>query len=48
MKPCGFLLKSGNSDYKVLSVSGSPVESLLDKTADYIANLGERDDGEKN
>lgn len=48
VKPCGFLLKSGNSDYKVLSVSGSPVESLLDKTADYIANLGERDGGEKN
>lgn len=47
VKPCGFLLKNDNSDYKLLSVSGSPVETFVNKVTDYISNLGEADDESK-
>ena len=47
VKPCGFLLKNDNSDYKLLSVSGSPVETFVNKVTDYISNLGETDDEPK-
>ena len=47
VKPCGFLLKNDNSDYKLLSVSGSPVETFVNKVTDYISNFGETDDEPK-
>ncbi len=38
IKPSGFLVKENNS-YKVLSVSGTPYETLLEKTTDIIEKL---------
>lgn len=42
VKPCGFLLKN-EAGYKVLSVSDNAYESLIDKTADFLVNLKEKD-----
>lgn len=38
IKPCGFLIKSANSDYKIISFSGNSYESLIDKASDFITN----------
>ena len=43
VKPCGFLLKEGNS-YKILSVADNPYEKLLDKASDFIAELKKDED----
>lgn len=39
IKPCGFLVKNENEDYKVLSVSGGNLDGIIDKTTDLIKNL---------
>ena len=42
VKPCGFLVNDGNG-YKMISISDSPYEKLLEKTADLIEKLGKTD-----
>lgn len=41
VKPCGFLIKKANGDYKLLSVSAEPYERIVDKATDFIINLKE-------
>lgn len=43
VKPCGFLLKRSGEDYKVLPVSNDAISGVLDKTVDFIQNLGEKE-----
>ena len=38
VKPCGFLINEGNG-YKMISVSDSPYEKLLEKTTDFFEKL---------
>lgn len=38
MKPCGFLVKDGNS-YKVLSIADNPYEKLIEKATDFVSEL---------
>ncbi len=39
IKPCGFLIRDENSDYKILSANGNNYESLLDKISNCIGEL---------
>lgn len=45
VKPCGFLIKD-NDGYKLISVSDSPYEKLIDKASEFMQKLNE--DYEKN
>ena len=38
IKPCGFLLKNKDEDYKILSVSNNNIDGLFDKTTEFIKN----------
>lgn len=38
VKPCGFLIKNGNSDYKLMSVANNSYEKIFEKTADILNN----------
>ena len=40
VKPCGFLIKE-NGVYKILNVSNTPYEKLVDKAADIIGEFKE-------
>ena len=42
VKPCGFLINDGAS-YKMVSVSNSPYEKLIDKTTEFIEKLNIKD-----
>lgn len=42
VKPCGFLIKRCGEEYKVLSVDNGALGGALDKTMDFIANLGDK------
>ena len=42
VKPCGFLINDG-SGYKMISVSDSPYEKMLEKATDFIEKLNKRD-----
>ncbi len=46
IKPCGFLLKDGG--YKLISVSESPYEKLIEKASDFIAQLNKEKIDEEN
>ena len=39
VKPCGFLVKKADGEYKILSVSAEPYERIVDKATDFIINL---------
>ncbi len=39
IKPCGFLIKNRDEDYKVLSVSNNNLDGLFDKTTDFIKDM---------
>ncbi|MBE7090025.1 MAG: hypothetical protein E7362_04400 [Clostridiales bacterium] len=36
LKPCAFLIKTAQNDYKILSVSTQPIEKLIDKIGDFL------------
>lgn len=38
IKPCGFLIKSENADYRIISFSGNTYEGLFDKASEFITN----------
>ena len=38
VKPCGFLVNEGNG-YKMISVSDSPYEKLIEKATDFIEKI---------
>jgi len=38
IKPCGFLIKSENTDYRIISFSGNSYEGLFDKASEFITN----------
>ena len=42
IKPCGFLLKTEGS-YKVLSIADNAYENLIEKTADLISGMKEKE-----
>ena len=42
VKPCGFLINDG-SGYKMISVSDSPYEKMLEKATDFIEKLNKKD-----
>jgi uncharacterized spore protein YtfJ len=42
IKPCGFLIKE-NNEYKLLNVSHTPYEKLMDKATDIIGSLKNED-----
>ena len=48
IKPCGFLLKNKNEDYKILSVSNSNVDGLFDKATEFIKDLTKNNLKEEN
>lgn len=39
VKPCGFLLNDNNGNYKMISISESSYEKLLDKASDFIEKI---------
>lgn len=39
IKPCGFLVKDNDKNYKILSVSENACEKLIDKASDILSNL---------
>lgn len=39
VKPCGFLIKNKENEYKTISISDNAIQNVLDKTADYLMNL---------
>lgn len=39
IKPCGFLVKNQNNDYKVLSVSNSNYDSIIDKATEFLKTI---------
>lgn len=39
INPCGFLVKNQNNDYKVLSVSNSNYDSLIDKATEFLKSI---------
>ena len=45
LKPCGFLIKNEDHGYKILNI-GEPYEKLIDKAADYLAGLNEKNNEE--
>ncbi len=48
IKPCGFLIKSENSDYKILTVSDKSYEALLEKASNFFSDFKiNESDGEK-
>ena len=38
VKPCGFLIKDGKK-YKMVSISDSPFEKLIDKASEFMSNF---------
>lgn len=38
VKPCGFLIKDGKK-YKMITITDSPYEKLIDKASEFMANL---------
>lgn len=48
IKPCGFLLKNNNEEYKILSVSNNNVDGLFDKTTEFIKDLTKNNLREEN
>lgn len=45
VKPCGFLIKD-KDNFKLLSVSTTPYEKILDKVSDFIYDLKEKENNE--
>lgn len=39
VKPCGFLIKSQNGDYKALSLSDNTIHNVMDKFVDFLMEL---------
>ena len=39
IKPCGFLYKESNSNYKILTVANGHTEKLFDKAIDFFTDL---------
>ena len=39
IKPCGFLIKDNNNEYKTLSFSDNAMQNVLDKATDFLINL---------
>ena len=39
IKPCGFLVKNNNEDYKVLSVGTNNFDGILDKATDFLKDI---------
>lgn len=39
VKPCGFLIKDANNDYKFISVDNNPYQKILDKATDILASI---------
>lgn len=44
IKPCGFLLKTENGVYRVLSIAENAYENLIEKAADLIVNSQTKED----
>lgn len=43
LKPCAFLIKNKDGDYKILTISNEPVERFMDKATDFIEKLNNGD-----
>ena len=43
IKPCGFLIKDSNKNYKTVSVSDTPVEKIFDKLSNVLGSLYEKE-----
>lgn len=39
VKPCGFLIKDANNDYKFISVDNNPYQKILDKATDILTSI---------
>ena len=46
VKPCGFLIKSSNSGYKIVTVDSEPYERILQKAVDYISALNKNNEND--
>lgn len=46
MKPCGFLVKSNKSDYKLISFTEKGYDALLEKFADIISDIKTENNGD--
>lgn len=45
IKPCGFLVKNANSEYKMINIANSSYEKFFEKATDFISeNLTIKDD----
>ena len=44
IKPCGFLLKTENGGYRVLSIADNAYENLIEKAAGLIVNSQTKED----
>lgn len=43
LKPCAFLIKNKDGDYKILTISNEPVEKFMDKAADIFDKINKGD-----
>lgn len=39
IKPCGFLIKTKENDYKALSISDNSLNNLIEKTTEFISKV---------
>ncbi len=42
IKPCGFLIKEANKDYKSVCVCENGMDNIFDKITDYMMNLSDK------
>lgn len=48
IKPCGFLIKTENSDYKILTVSDKSYDALLEKASEFFSDFKIKESSEDN
>lgn len=39
IKPCGFLIKGKDSDYKILPIGDNAINNLIEKTSEYLSKI---------
>ena len=47
IKPSGFIIKEGSSDYKILSVPNGPYETIIEKVSEFASEI-KKEKNEKN
>lgn len=48
IKPCGFLIKTKENEYKALSISDNSLNNLIEKTTEFISKASLGNEEEKN